>query len=327
LMGPWPCESCPMLTRAEFRSSTRFIFTLGAAVAIAATVLWVQHVTEIELPAAPPIDLLAAFTDSRIVSVTLTVGVERPARRVTVDDLKGNVTLWRAMHVSDWNAVPDEIRAQALDRMLRRYRSLLANPNVWDSMGAKDWDLVPQPIRTVAFRQMAAYWAGYYGLGRRYAIPPGRMASVLGAIVMSESWFDHRGAHVNSDGSRDIGLGGASDFARSRLRELHRAGVVDMGPPDTDYWNPWTSTRFVAVWMSLLLDETAGNLDLAIRAYNRGVTQARDRFGDEYHAAVTRRLNVFIRNQNAPPAWNYLWEKSRKIERELWPWTIRDNHL
>lgn len=31
-------------------------------------------------------------------------------------------------------------------------------------MKAADWDRVPQPIRTVAYRQMAAYWAGFYQL-------------------------------------------------------------------------------------------------------------------------------------------------------------------
>ena len=33
---------------------------------------------------------------------------------------------------------------------------------VWDRMRAEDWDDVPQPVRTVAFRQMVAYWSGFY---------------------------------------------------------------------------------------------------------------------------------------------------------------------
>ncbi len=289
---------------------------MAALLAAAGADRWLRASTARSHPAPPAPPVVGLFRAPNPIVVTVTGIGGRAPWHTTVEELLVNAPMWNRMHLGDWNAVPLTVQHRALDRMLACYARVLNTPSTWDAMTPYDWDDVPQPIRTVAYRRMMAYWAGYYDVGEKFGLPPLEVANTLSAIVMSESWFDHRARGVNRDGTVDVGLAQASPFARERLRTLHAANSVDAGLTEADYLDPWKATRFVALWMTLMLEENSGDLDLAVRAYNRGSADAGDALGAEYLDAVRRRLNRYIRNRDAPPAWQYMWQRSREFIRD-----------
>jgi hypothetical protein len=284
--------------------------SIVALVVAAAADRWLRITTFESVPTAP-VPVTSLFAPSTSYAITVTAGAARAPWVTTDEELLGSVELWKRMHLQDWDAVPAPLREKALDNLLRRYQLILNNPVAWDQMDRYDWDAVPQPVRTVAYRRMIAYWTGLYDVGAAFQLPPWVVADTLSAIIMSESWFDQRAQSMNRDGTVDLGLAQASPYARERLRELHASGRVDASLNDDEYLDPWMATRFVALWMKLMIEETNGDLDMAVRAYNRGLGDAADRLGARYLSDVQRRLRRFIRNSGAPPSWDYVWRASR----------------
>jgi len=312
-VAPWPHDDRVAATSRRVRAlrGAAVVATLLLAGAGAAD-QWLRVTMQQSVPAYPRVST-ALFVPPVPMEITVTAAGLSAPWRTTDQDLLASVELWKRMHLSDWDAVPAPMRETALNNLLRRYQLILNNPVAWDQMDQYDWDAVPQPVRTVAFRRMIAYWSGFYDVGAAFDLPPWLVADTLAAIVMSESWFDHRAQSRNRDGTLDVGLGQASSYARDRVRELHAVGRLDASASDDDYLNPWMATRFVALWMKLMIDESDGDLDMAVRAYNRGRADAADRLGSQYLAIVQRRLHRFIRNHDAPAAWDYVWRRSQTI--------------
>jgi hypothetical protein len=296
-----------------------------ALLVLATATTWVGHeivlrLTASDRPVVDRVDIYHVFVDDAPVAVTITAAWQTVPLMTTRDAIRSDVTVWRKMNFSDWDTVPSDLRAEGLDAMLGRFRYLLADPALWDRMTADDWDRVPQPMRALAYRHMAEYWSGYYNVGEEFGIDRRAMANTLGAIVMSESWFEHRAVTVNREGNRDLGLAQASDFARRRIAYLHEVGRVEVTFDEQDYFNPWKGTQFVAVWMRLLLSDMRGDLDAAVRAYHRGAAAAFDARGDRYLEDVLRRRRRYLQNREAPPAWSYLWQRDRELLGNEWPW-------
>jgi hypothetical protein len=257
--------------------------------------------------------------DSTPVTVTISAAWQKIPFNTTSDAVRSDVTLWRRMRLEDWDIVPRPLRTEALDSMLVRYREFLVSPHFWDRLTPHDWDLVPHPVRVLAYRHMAAYWRGYYQVGDAHGIPRQLMADTLAAIVMAESWFEHRAINTNPWGNRDLGVAQASDGVRARMNALFAAGEVEFLLTDQQYFNPWHGTRFVAVWMQRLLEEVGGNLETAIRAYHRGASRAVRGDGEEYLVIVLRRRDL-LRNRDRATAWGFLQERDIAIMSTAWPW-------
>jgi hypothetical protein len=249
-------------------------------------------------------DLLHRWFDVTPVEVTWTAAWEKFTSPISRYVFRTDHTVWARMHFEDWDRLAAQERAQPLRALLDRTGAVVRAGDCWPVMSAFDWDDVPQPIRAVAILGVVEYWTRFYSVGEQYEHPIPDMVQVAQAIVMSESWFEHRAVLTNPDGSRDIGMAGASAYARRVITEWYVRGLVDFTLSDDQYFNPWHAGRFVAYWFDLMIHEADGDVDLAIRAYNRGIGRARRGEGDEYLAAVRRRRRQFMQGESRSPTWN-----------------------
>jgi hypothetical protein len=255
------------------------------------------------LPPVPRIRPAALLFDMTPLRVQTTVEWHKVFITVSRWQFLRDHTIWLRMQFEDWDVLPADTRDSGLQRLLDRYGSLATDRDAWRTMTADDWDGVPQPARVMAIAGMIEYWAGHYRVGADAGLDRELVVHTVKAIVMSESWFEHRAVYRNADGSLDIGIGGASDFARRTIRRWYIAGRCDFTMTDADYYNPWLASRWVAFWFKTMLQEADGDVDLAIRAYNKGLGDALRGEGHDYLAGVHRRRRRYFSGPSHSPTW------------------------
>jgi hypothetical protein len=259
------------------------------------------------LPNRPPVaSAYETVSDLRPIAITVTEEWQKVELTVAADRLVSSAPLWRRMHLDDWDRVPESHRSAALEAMVRRYGRAAAGPDAWAQMGPLDWDRVPQPIRAVAFIRMARYWADALGVGKDWPLRQPLVADTLAAVIATESWFEHRAVHVNRGGDKDLGIGQASAYCRRVLRAMPVNGDLDLTFGDDEYANPWKASRSAAVWFGLMLEEADGDLDLAVRAYHRGIRKARRGGASAYLARVNRHRTWVDGTYTDSPSWRFL---------------------
>jgi hypothetical protein len=286
---------------------TRLVALLAALSAIALVALFRAAAAPVpRLPPPPAIDPYRVFVDLRPITVSVTLDWIKMPVRTTRAAVTSDPMLWRMMHFEDWDALPADLRREGLRQMLARFGGLVDAPARWPAMTASAWDAVPQPIRALAFMNMIRRWSQEQQLGARFDRPPRLVADTLCAIAMAESWFEHRGEHLNADGTRDLGLGGTSEYARGVLADLAAQGAVPFHLSDRDYFNPFDASWALTYWFGLMLQEADGQLELAIRAYHVGIGRALDDEGKDYLDRVRRLRQTYMRGPSSSPTWRFL---------------------
>jgi hypothetical protein len=264
------------------------------------------------IPHVPPAPSMDGWLDRTPTSITVSLGWQRLRVAVPAWRLRSDPTLWLWMRLEDWNGAPPLLRHAGLTEMFSRYAHVLQGPTAWEPMTALDWDEIPHPVRVVAAWRMVRRRVAETAPGGAFGIAAPEIAETLSAILMVESWFEHRAVNVNPRGDRDLGLAQASEFCRSRLEELYERGCIQQAFTEQDYFDPWRATEIATIWFLLMLDEAEGDLGLAVRAYHRGIAAARAGAGEAYFEQVEKRTQWFRETKSR--SWRIAMERSREIE-------------
>jgi hypothetical protein len=64
------------------------------------------------------IDPHKALFDLTPVTITVTAGGQRVEWHTSIHEVRTDCTLWRRMHLADWNAIPETLQREGLDNML-----------------------------------------------------------------------------------------------------------------------------------------------------------------------------------------------------------------
>jgi hypothetical protein len=268
---------------------------------------WVNY-RHAPLVAAP--DIVEALTDRSTVQITITTpSWETLPMVVPLERLGWDPSIWRQMHFGNWDRLPREVREPALGRMAHVYAPLLRDPAVWREMTAGDWVEVPQPVRAVAFLRMVHHWTVSRQVGVQFGLDPVQIGQTIGAIIMAESWFDHLAINVNPYGNRDVGLAQCSDHCRRTLAQMAADGEIPFAPTEMEYFDPSIATWVATVWFERELRRAEGDVELAIRAYHRGLDNAMDERGTAYLANVLRLRERYVRTQRTSASWRFLVER------------------
>jgi len=301
------------------RRSHRVAFTVvGAVLGAGLSGVAADHladVLDVTLPSADAVAVADAFFDLTPTQLHVSAGWQRLTITVPAWRVRADWTLWRRMRFEDWDTVPGPLREQGLSAMLRRDGSVLAGPEAWARLDAAAWDTVPLPVRAMAVLRMIDERVAAAADGRFGATEQG-ISDTVAAIVMVESWFEHRAVNINTNGERDLGLAQASAGCRRRLGLLHARGEIPNRFEEADYFDPLKASQVAVLWYLRLLHAAGGDESTAIRAYHKGLRAARAGKGVEYLDQVVAKRTRFIRNREAPPSWRFLFTRTRVTPRE-----------
>lgn len=275
--------------------------------AAAATLSTGRELADPPAPRVPPPPLETLVPKEAEVAFSASADWRKLLLRAPGAQLAADPTLWRRLHFDDWDTPPERWREAGLRALVARYAALVhGGPARWERLRPADWDRVPQPVRARIYLLMARHWCAHYAVGEGFGLAPGEAAATVGALVMVESWFEHRAVNVGRD-NVDLGLAQASTFARGVLRRLERAGRLDFAPADdAAYFDPWQATRVATLWFALMLGEAEGDVDLAVGAYHAGIGAARRGEARDYLDNVRRKRRRYVQGFGAPPAWRRL---------------------